>query len=220
MGRLAVTGNGGEDERLYFVNGSGELLVGVRQSSGAMKYEDVIKPGGGSTIPGIDFAGQNFFDIASVGEKDVNVAGGGGIVYRYDGFRWTPHVIDGGRQAIRAIDRDGDDGLAAGVGGKMYERLSAGQWQRQQTSVETTFRGASHGSNGVDVAVGDGGTIVERVTDEGSGGTTTTTTTTTTETNTTTTTETSTNTTTTAATLVSIPDTSKTVKQYLEGEWV
>ncbi len=250
---VAVTGNSGEDERLYFVNGSGELLVGVRQSSGALKYEDVIKPGGGSTIPGIDFharksghvcstsqlvskttnggsdwtkigidfAGQNFFDIASVGKQDVNIAGGGGIIYRYDGFRWTPHVIDDGRQAIRSIDRDGGEGLAAGAGGKVYERLSAGQWKRYQTPVETKFHGVSHGSNGVDVAVGGGGTIVERVTDGDSGGTTTTTTNTNTTTDTSTrTTTTDTTTTTTAATLVSIPDTTKTVKQYLEGEWV
>ncbi len=232
---VAVTGKGGESERLYFVNGSGELLVGVRQSSGAMKYEDVRKPGGGSTIPGIDFhtrtkghvcstsqfvaettdggvewtrigidfAGQNFFDIASVGMEDVNVAGGGGIVYRYDGFRWTPHVIDDGRQAIRSIDRDGEKGLAAGSGGKVYERRSAGQWRRTVTSVETQFRGVSRGSNGVDVAVGAGGTIVERVVDGGDAGRTTTTTAVTT-----------------AATLPSISDTSKTVREYAEGEWV
>jgi hypothetical protein len=235
---VAVTGNSGGGERLYFVNGSGELLVGVRQSSGAMKYEDVIKPGGGSTIPGIDFhtkqkghvcstsqlvskstdgggswtkvgidfAGQNFFDIASVGAKDVNVAGGGGIVYRYDGFRWTPHVIDDGRQAVRAIDRDGDHGLAAGAGGKVYERQSAGQWKRYVTGVETKFRGVSHGES-VDVAVGGGGTIVERTTDDGD--TTTTTTTTNTTTNTTT-----------ATTLLSLSDAPKGVAEYVEGNWV
>ncbi len=162
---VAVTGTAETDERLYFVNGSGELLVGVRQDSGAVKYEKVIKPGGGSTIPGIDFhlpkgghvcstsqfvakttdsganwskigidfAGGAFFDIASVGPKDVNVPAGGGIVYRYDGFRWTPHVIDDDRQGIHAIDRDGENGLAAGNGGKVYERQSAGQWTRYET---------------------------------------------------------------------------------------
>ncbi|WP_276254569.1 hypothetical protein [Halomontanus rarus] len=189
----AVQGTAGKDERLYFVNGSGELLVGARRDSGALEYADVVKPGGGSTIPGIDFnareaghvcstsqfvaetgdggetwdrigidfAGGAFFDVASQGGSDVNVAGGSGIIYRYDGFRWTPHVVDDGRQAIRAIDRDGDEGLAAGDGGKVYERQSAGQWTRHETSVDAKLEGAARGAT-YDVAVGDGGTILER----------------------------------------------------------
>jgi hypothetical protein len=195
---VAVVGQAGEDERLYFVNGSGELLVGDRQESGAVKYRDVIKPGGGSTIPGIDFesrdrghvvstsqfvaettdggvdwgrigidfAGTSFFDVASVSAEDVNVAAGDGIVYRYDGFRWTPHVVDADRQAVRGIDRNENGGLAAGAGGKVYERLSAGQWKRFQTGAESKFNGATRAA-GYDVAVGDGGVIVERPTDGG-----------------------------------------------------
>ncbi|MGQ3411207.1 hypothetical protein ACT4ML_02960 [Natrinema sp. LN54] len=189
----AVRGTAGENERVSFVNGSGELLVGVRQDSGAMQYEAVIEPGGGSTIPGIDFhareaghvcttsqfvgettdggqtweqigidfAGGAFFDLASRGERDVNVAAGSGIVYRYDGFRWTPHVVDDQRRAIRAVDRDGSAGLAAGDGGTIYERQSAGQWQQYETAVESKLDGVATGS-AYDVAVGDGGTILER----------------------------------------------------------
>lgn len=211
----SVVGNAGENERLYFVNGSGELLVGVRQKSGAIKYENVRKPGGGSTIPaidfrsrkkghvcstsqfaaettdggkkwhriGIDFAGGAFFDVASVGPKDVNVAGGGGVVYRYDGFRWTPHVIDDERQAIRAIDRDGSAGLAAGSGGKTYERQSAGEWEQFQTPVTAKLNGAARGKTH-DVAVGAGGSIVERTTNDNSS---------------------------------NLPDTNKSVKRYVEG---
>ncbi|WP_222913303.1 hypothetical protein [Natrinema sp. SYSU A 869] len=189
----AVRGNADENERLYFVNGSGELLVGVRQESGAVQYNDVIKPGGGSTIPGIDFntreqghvcstsqfvaetydggetwgqigidfAGGSFFDIASQAEDDVNVAAGPGIIYRYDGFRWTPHVADDEREAIRAVAREGSEGLAAGDNGKVYERQSAGQWQRFKTPVEAVLNGVSRGDM-YHVAVGANGTIVER----------------------------------------------------------
>ena len=199
---VAVVGKAGKNERFYFVNGSGELLIGVRQESGAVKYKDVIKPGGGSTIPGIDFhsrkkghvtttsqfvaettdggmnwnrigidfSGASFFDVASVTTTDVNVAAGGGIVYRYDGFRWTPHVIDDGRQAIRGIDRDKEKGFAAGSGGKVYERQSAGQWRRYQTPTKRMFNGVASGPS-YDVAVGGGGTIVERKVDDTSTGT-------------------------------------------------
>lgn len=189
----AVAGKAGENERLYFVNGSGELLFGIRQDSGAIKYRDVIKPGGGSTIPGIDlhakteghvcstsqfvakttdggeswtrigigFAGGSFFDVASQGLRDVNVAAGSGIIYRYDGFRWTPHVVDDDRQAIRAIDRDGSEGLAAGAGGNVFSRQSKGQWQRNETPVSKALLGVVR-TDSFGVAVGDGGIIVER----------------------------------------------------------
>ncbi len=189
----AVRGTAGEDERLYFVNGSGELLVGVRQESGAVQYNDVIEPGGGSTIPGIDFntrmrghvcstsqfvaetcdggdtweqigidfAGGTFFDIASQAEDSVNVAAGSGIIYRYDGFRWTPHVVDDDREAVRAVTRDGEAGLAAGANGKVYERQSAGQWQRSDTPVEAALNGVARGGT-YHAAVGENGTIVER----------------------------------------------------------
>lgn len=246
----AVTGNAGTNERLYFVNGSGELLVGVRQDSGAIQYEEVVKPGGGSTIPGIDFhayenghvcstsqfvartgdggekwnrigidfAGGAFFDIASSGRKDVNVSAGGGIIYRYDGFRWTPHVVDDGRQGIRAIARDGETGLAAGAGGKLYERQSAGQWRRYETGVETKLRGVAMGE-AYDVAVGGGGTIVERAVDgseDGTGTNSTNTTTSVNETN-----ETAASTGFDSGGLSgTLSDEPLTVENYLEGEWV
>jgi hypothetical protein len=227
----AVVGTAGSSERLYFVNGSGELLVGTRQDSGAIKYEDVFKPGGGSTIPGIDFhsyyrghlcstsqfvaksrnralkwdrigidfSGAAFYDVASVGEKDVNVVAGNGIVYRYDGFRWTPHVIDDDRQAILGIDRDGEDGLASGAGGKVFERQSAGQWTQYQTPSEAALNGAVRGST-YDVAIGNGGTIVER---ERGGST-----------------SESVGTPSTSSSETALSDEKFTVENHVEGEWV
>lgn len=236
---VAVTGEAGTNEHVYFVNGSGEELSGVRQDTSAMQYDDIQKPGGGSTIPaidfyaleaghvcstsqfvavtqdgsdsweqvGIDFASQNFSDLASVGEQDVNVAAGNGIIYRFDGFRWTPHVIDDGRQTIRAIDREQQEGLAAGNAGRVYERQSAGQWQPFNTPTEATLRGASWGPNGIDVAVGDSGTIVERVTGSDEG----------------TTSESTANSgasNTADVSTASVAGESKTVENYVEGEWV
>ncbi|WP_323171154.1 hypothetical protein [Natrialba sp. PRR66] len=236
-----VRGTAGENERLYFVNGSGELLVGVRQDSGAIEYAEVSKPGGGSTIPaidchsrdaghvcstsqfvaetvdggetweqiGIDFAGGAFFDLASQGEQDVNVAAGSGIVYRYDGFRWTPHVVDDARRAVRAIDRDGADGLAAGDGGALYERQSAGQWRQYETELESKLEGVATGSS-YDVAVGDGGTILERAVDSGDS-----------DDSDSDRNETNSTAVDTTALALDVPDAEPlTVERYVEGEWI
>lgn len=234
LGGFAVEGTAGKNERLYLATSSGELLVGVRQDSGAMKYGNFVKPGEGSELSsvdfsdrkkghlcstsqfvgetidggstwsqiGIDFANASFSDIASVGLKDVNVAANEGVIFRYDGFRWTPHVVDNGRENIQAISRNGEAGLAAGNGGKVYERQSAGQWKRYNTSVELDLLGAATGLHGIDVAVGNEGTIVERRrADRGSGGN-------------------QTNTSMIGAGSPALPASSKTVRMYREGNWV
>jgi hypothetical protein len=53
-------------------------------------------------------------------------------------------------------------GFAAGAGGKVYERQSAGQWNRIQAHSESQLNGATSGE-GYAVAVGAGSTIVERI---------------------------------------------------------
>lgn len=175
LGGFAVEGTAGKNERLYLTTSSGELLVGVRQDSGVMKYGNFVKPGGGSELSGvdfsarkkghvcstsqfvgkttdggsswnrvgIDFANASFADIASVKPTDVNVAATEGVIFRYDGFRWTPHVVDDGRANIQAVSRNGEAGIAAGDGGKVYERQSAGNWKRYNTSVELNLKGAA-----------------------------------------------------------------------------
>jgi hypothetical protein len=190
---VAVEGNSGENEHVYFVNSSGEELSGVRQPDGSIAYEPVTKPGGGSTIPGIDFHGlttgrccdtsggvyetdggntykrigidgaeSTFYDIASVDTDTANVVGAGGLIYRYDGIRWTPIIT--GEKAIRAIDRDGRAGLAAGSGGYIYNREIFGQWTQVSTPTSNTLKGVALDPTGVypDVAVGNSGTVIER----------------------------------------------------------
>lgn len=190
---VAVIGLAGA-ERVYFVNGSGEELSGERQSDGSIEYEEVTKPGGGSTIPGIDFHGETegrccdtsqgvyetsdgmqyeqigisnasdaFYDVASVGPDDANVVAGGGLIYVFDGLRWTPLLVGSG--AIRSVDRDGDLGLAAGADGLVYERQVIGDWEAIETPTAKTLNGVARSETGVDVAVGNSGVIVERTAD-------------------------------------------------------
>lgn len=73
----AVKGDAGKNERLYFVNGSGELLVGTRQKSGALQYDKVIKPGGGSTMPSIDFYNMKKGHVCSTSQFVATTTDGG-----------------------------------------------------------------------------------------------------------------------------------------------
>lgn len=190
---IAVTGNTDQNEHVYFVNGSGEELSGERQADGSIAYDEVTKPGGGSTIPAIDFhslevgrccdtsggvygttngdeyskigidgASRNFFDIDSVSADDVNVSASGGVMYRYDGNRWTPHVISDAKRGIRSVDRDGELGLAAGAEGYVYDREVVGSWDEIATPATTTLLGCARADGHPDVAVGKSGTIIER----------------------------------------------------------
>lgn len=191
---VAVQGLAGENERLYLANGSGEVLIGERADDGGIDWLEVIKPGGGSTIPGINFHDRlnghvastsqavfetndggnswtqigvkdtnvSFYDIASVADDDINIAAGSGRIFYYNGDTWTPVVLS--ENAIRAIDRDSEFGLAAGSGGLVYERESETEWTVIDTPVSAKLKGVSNDPTNTfpDVAVGSSGTIIER----------------------------------------------------------
>ncbi len=98
-------------------------------------------------------------DVDSDGFDDVWIAGGGGMIFHYDGSEWTP--ADTGDASLRDIEvTDGnDDGLAVGGGGAVYD-LSDGEWTQQATPTGQNLKGVLRGD--VDVAVGAGGTVIER----------------------------------------------------------
>lgn len=127
---ITVAGAAG-DEYVYVANGSGEVLPFGFDGSGCPQYDDVFKPGGGSTIAaltagentcyaadtsgsiltgtdgdwrrlGIENAQVNFLDMCLVGES-LLVAGGDGRLYRYDPAceNWTP--LKAGEEAVHAL---------------------------------------------------------------------------------------------------------------------
>lgn len=188
---IAVTGPA-DDETVLVANGSGEVLDGTRDAEDCMKWGEVVKPAGGSTIPELAFARDGsgiaygvdtsqtafqsrdandtwsrigvenaqvaFYDLVGTG-SELYVAGGSGTIYRRDcdcGV-WTP--IDAGEKAIRSIDRTTDRVIAAGNSGSVYERTGDG-WQTREVPVSSDLLGVSYGET--DVAVGSGGTIIER----------------------------------------------------------
>lgn len=186
----AVTGKAGS-ETVHLINGSGEYLRGHKTPKGGMSWEGARKPGGGSSMKAIAFVGPSLghicdtnakvyattnggkswqtigieggsvglYDISAVGRDGVNAAGGDGSIFRYNGAVWTK--LSAGSNALAAIDRQGSDGLAGGGSGAVFDRV-AGHWQSEQPPTNAGLRGIAIGSATPAVAVGSGGTILER----------------------------------------------------------
>ncbi|MFC7141994.1 hypothetical protein ACFQMA_19430 [Halosimplex aquaticum] len=63
---IAVTGERGS-ERLLVANGSGEVLAATIGPDGCPRFGDVVKPGSGSTITGLDVGGDTVYAIDTSG---------------------------------------------------------------------------------------------------------------------------------------------------------
>lgn len=195
---IGIAGERG-DERLFVANGSGEVLRAVIDENDCPAFGEPVKPGSGSTVPaltvredvayavdtsgnvferrdeewttvGIRNAQINFTDVDVGPEGSVLVTGGGGIVYRYDATceNWTPVAV--GTVVLRGIDRRDGDVAVVGDGGRAYERRLREGWTGVETDVEATLHAIALGPT--DVAVGEGGVIVERQSREQTGTTT------------------------------------------------
>ena len=186
---VAVAGDGG-DETVLLVNGSGEVLRG-RYRDGEVAWSPPEKPGGGSSIVGVDLQGSvgylcdtndGVFETVDGGETFGRVgvdgadgtltdvaAGGEGdcLVAADDGVL---HRYDGRRwtpervcdRPLWALARLGDYAVAGDDDGAVHERRDAtGSWERTQTPASAPLRGVAAGEVRA-VAVGDDGTVVER----------------------------------------------------------
>lgn len=73
--------------------------------------------------------------------------------------------IDVGEETVLAVFRDGQEGLAAGEDGFVYERTDEGKWKRLETPTENELSGVTLNDTEEafpDVAVGGGPTAIER----------------------------------------------------------
>ncbi|WP_247413844.1 WD40/YVTN/BNR-like repeat-containing protein [Halomarina salina] len=187
---VAAAGPAG-GESIVVANGSGEVLPGT-VDDGAISWGDVVKPGGGASIKGatafdedtffvcdtnakvyrsddagttwtaigIDGGSVGLYGVAAASGDDVNAAGGDGSVFAYNGAVWTK--LDAGGNGLLAITRSGEDGLAVGSSGAVFERTADGWEPDDDVPVSNTLKGVVIGSSGPDVAVGGSGTILER----------------------------------------------------------
>lgn len=177
-------------ERVYLATSSGRVVVGTRDSSGAMQWH-ATDTGGGYTVNGIDFyerkkghavtngeavyatkdGGETWdhvgIEFAQVPLNDVvsrpdhvYVVGGSGQLYRGDRHCTRWTPFSPGSKELSAIVHN-DDGEWLGCGGSGRAlRKQWAGWGEYQTPVGLHLNGCTLGSP--DVVVGDSGTILER----------------------------------------------------------
>lgn len=185
---IDAVGTGGS-ERVYLLNGSGELLSGTNRG-GDVEWGEVVEPAGDVAPTAIGFAGGAGFisdsnggvlrttdgdewtrigvpgedatltDVAPLDSDTANAVTGEGAILVYTGSNWIR--LDVGQDGFQAIDREGDRGFVVGTNGAVYE-LDDTDWTREDAPTSRTLYGTTLGTaDYAGVAVGGNGTILER----------------------------------------------------------
>ncbi len=154
-GEVSKPGGGSSAKDIDFFDPDHGYIV----DTNAKVYETT--DGGSSwNVIGIDGGSVGLYGVAAVARDDINVTGGDGSVFRYNGAVWTKNYA--GKNALYGIDRKGSAGLASGNGGTIYQLTRRG-WKPAKTPVSKTLHNVALGRNGApDVAVETSGTIIER----------------------------------------------------------
>ena len=110
----------------------------------------------GTTYEKIGVADSNvsFYGVDSDGPADVWVAGGGGVVYHYDGA-WRKTVL--GDPTLRDIEIDNRGGYTVGQSGRVFE-YKGNSWREETTETGQNLRAIATGRP--NVAVGDSSTVI------------------------------------------------------------
>ncbi|MDL5362599.1 hypothetical protein [Halalkalicoccus sp. NIPERK01] len=181
---LAVAGAAGE-ERVALINGSGQVLLGSYDGE-TVAWDEPVKPGSGSSMSAITFVDESLgyccdtnagvyrireseferigiedasgFGALAATEETVAVASDDGTVQRFDGSVWTPIRV--AEVALSGLDTDGEEWLAVGASGTIHENR-AGDWEPADSPTEADLFAVAVGES--PLAVGEGGTLVERV---------------------------------------------------------
>ncbi|PSP71987.1 hypothetical protein BRC86_13705 [Halobacteriales archaeon QS_3_64_16] len=169
---VAAAGSAGS-EFVGLANGSGEFLPGTKNDQGGMNWGTVVKPGGGSSIKGMDFLDKQVGYVCDTNAKVYETTDGGkswttigidgGSVGLYgiaavsrdriyvtggDGsiFRYNGAVwtkTDAGGTALLDIEFEAGEGLASGGSGNLYEYRDREGWSKEDTPMSATLRGVA-----------------------------------------------------------------------------
>ena len=187
---IAIAGSANA-EHVFLINGSGEFLSGKVVGEGRIQWNDVVKPGGGSSAKSVEFLDPSTGYMCDTNTKVYATTDGGaswqtiGIdgesVGLYDVAAVGPYAIsaaggngsvfrydgtgwtkqDAGGATLYAIDRTNAAGLTVGGSGSVFRRTGKG-WRREKTPTGNTLRSVILGEKSPDIAVGSSGTIIER----------------------------------------------------------
>jgi len=183
---VAVTGGAGSAS-VYVAGDSGKIYYSFENGE-AGTWESVT-PGSGSNVNAIDFFGprsgyavdgnktvfvtddgstwekvgiadanHNFYGVDADATDDVTVVGGGGTVYHWNGSQWCRE--DTGDASLRDVELSGAQGLSVGGGGAVFRRDAEG-WAQEATPSGANLT-AVRDADGVEIAVGAGGTVLVR----------------------------------------------------------
>lgn len=108
---------------------------------------------------GIENADVTFYGLDGDAEDDVWVSGGNATVLEYDGSRWRPDGL--GDATLRDVEVDGDGGYTVGGGGTVLEYAGT-EWRRNDTPTGENLNAVARSDDGIDLAVGSGGAVIER----------------------------------------------------------
>lgn len=132
---------------LYLCNSNSEVLESV---DGGHSWKQI----------GIAGSSVGLHDIAPFDATTIDVAGGDGHLYRFDGFEWTDLDLDA--KTFNAIERSRQSGLLVGEDSHVY-RFGANGWVADHPTTDVHLHGALLASPGNPaITVGTGGTILER----------------------------------------------------------
>lgn len=187
---IAVFGTGGS-EKVFVANGSGTVLSVTLSGLEATSWSP-SKPGSGSSIPalaatddglvyaadtagnvyerrpgewatiGIKNAQATLNDVTVGPTKNVYVAAGDGILYRYDPAAETWKSIEIPAAGLRAVDTADEHLVVLSESNTVYRRPLDGRtsWQKESTPTGSDLLAIATGYP--DIAVGKAGTVVER----------------------------------------------------------
>lgn len=187
---IAVTGAAGKEQILLF-NSSGEVLLG-ENDDGTLTWSDTMKPGGGSSLSGFDFVGEDMgyacdtsgaiYETTDGGESyetigaeeapalnDISAAGSANItVVAANGsiLQYNGTVWTEryvGDEELTGIDFEQENCIGLICGSNGgIYALGEEGWAADGTPANEQLNSITIGSDGPNLAVGTNGTIVER----------------------------------------------------------
>lgn len=183
-----ATADTDDNETVLVADGGGRVRRGVYRD-GDLAWDAPVKPASGSSVAGVTLDGDGVGYVCDTAGSLVKTTDGGrtfaevgvdgvegtltdvaatatpavtsddGVAARYDGGTWTPERLSDA--ALTGLAASGNRWLACAADGAVFEWTDGSAWERTATPAGGPLYSTGLGAHRA-VAVGDGGTVVER----------------------------------------------------------